>query len=135
MLVLPTGQVLINNGGVQLYVYTPDLPPVAAAMPTITGIAENADGSFLLTGTGLNGISEGAGYGDDAEMASNYPIVRLTDPSGHVYYARTLRLEQHRRRDRARPRRPPTSPCPSGCRRTPTRCRWSPTGPPRPRSP
>src|SRR4029077_1662756 len=38
----------------------------------------------------LNGFSEGAAYGDDAQMASNYPIVRLTSSdSTHVYYATT----------------------------------------------
>jgi hypothetical protein len=42
-----------------------------------------------LTGTLLNGISEGAAYGDDAQMNSNYPLLRLTDGSGNVYYART----------------------------------------------
>ena len=30
-----------------------------------------------------------AAYGDDAQMPSNYPIVRLTDTSGNIYYART----------------------------------------------
>ena len=89
MLMLPSGQVLIGNGGSQLYVYTPDLAPLPAGVPTISNISENADGSFLLTGTLLNGISEGAAYGDDAEMSSNYPIVRLTDPSGNVFFART----------------------------------------------
>jgi hypothetical protein len=43
-----------------------------------------------LTGTLLNGISEGAAFGDDAQMNSNYPLVRLTNAvSGLVYYART----------------------------------------------
>ncbi len=49
----------------------------------------NAVGSYHLTGTGLNGISEGASFGDDAQMASNYPLVRLTDGAGKVTYART----------------------------------------------
>jgi len=40
-------------------------------------------------GTLLNGISEGAAYGDDWQMNSNYPIVRLTDAAGNVRYART----------------------------------------------
>src|SRR5262249_24916506 len=49
------------------------------------------DGTYHLTGTLFNGISEGAGYGDDAQMDSNYPLVRLTDMlSGTVYYARTF---------------------------------------------
>jgi hypothetical protein len=36
----------------------------------------------------FNGISEGATYGNDWQMNSNYPIVRLTS-SLAVYYART----------------------------------------------
>src|SRR5262245_31653025 len=39
----------------------------------------------------LNGISAGAAYGDDAQMDSNYPLVRMTNnSSGYVYYARTF---------------------------------------------
>jgi hypothetical protein len=43
-----------------------------------------------LTGTGLNGISEGAGFGDDDQMGSNYPLVRFTDGSGNVHHGRTF---------------------------------------------
>ena len=74
----------------QLYVYTPDGTPLAAGKPTITGITQNADASFHLTGTLLNGISEGAAYGDDGQMATNYPIVRLTNSGGTVYTARAF---------------------------------------------
>jgi hypothetical protein len=92
MLVLPDGSVLFvggQNSG-SLYIYTPDGPPLAAGKPVITSITENADGSYHLTGTGLNGISEGAMYGDDEQMACNYPLVRMTNnSSGNVYYART----------------------------------------------
>ena len=35
-------------------------------------------------------MSEGASYGDDAQMAENYPIVQLTSTTGNVYYARTF---------------------------------------------
>ena len=52
------------------------------------GVAE--DGSFHLTGTLLNGISQGAAYGDDAQMDSNYPLVRAADGTGNVYYLRTF---------------------------------------------
>lgn len=38
----------------------------------------------------LNGLPEGASYGDDASMSSNDPRVRLTESLGHVYYARTF---------------------------------------------
>ncbi len=93
MLDLPDGTVLFIDGqnGSQLYVYTPDGTPLAAGQPAINTITGNADGSFQLTGTGLNGISEGAAYGDDEQMNGNYPLVRMTNTvSGNVYYARTF---------------------------------------------
>jgi hypothetical protein len=92
MLALPNGQVLLTNSGPQqlLAVYTPDGTINSAWKPTISSVTDNGDGSFTLTGTQLNGISEGANYGDDAEMSSNYPLVRLVDSTGHVFYARTF---------------------------------------------
>src|SRR5262249_11997368 len=57
--------------------------------PTITGIADNGDGTFTLTGTQLTGISEGSNYGDDMESNTNYPIVQFKDAAGNVYYGRT----------------------------------------------
>jgi len=90
MLVLPTGQVLFTNESDQLILYTPDGAPDPSWQPAIRRVKDNLDGTFLLKGFRLNGISEGASYGDDAEMASNYPIVRLTDASGNVFYARTF---------------------------------------------
>ncbi|BDI28857.1 hypothetical protein CCAX7_009080 [Capsulimonas corticalis] len=91
MLDLPDGSVLYANGGSRLYTYRPSDPQIASARPTVTNVAHNVDGSYQLTGTLLTGISEGAEYGDDAQMASNYPIVRLTASNGNVYYARTYR--------------------------------------------
>jgi hypothetical protein len=90
MLMLPSGQVLLTTGGGQLAVWTPTGNPDASWKPTVSSVANNGDGSYTLTGTQLNGISEGASYGDDAEMSSNYPIVQLRDSGGHVYYARTF---------------------------------------------
>jgi hypothetical protein len=91
MLDLPDGTVLFSSGtSRQLYEYQPTGSPLAAAVPTITNITQNVDGSYLLTGTLLNGISEGAAYGDDAQMDSNYPIIRMTAGNGRVYFARTF---------------------------------------------
>jgi hypothetical protein len=81
--------VLLGNGSTQFYVFTPSQSAPTSALPTISSITENANGSFLLTGTQINGMNEGAGYGDDAEMSSNYPLVRFTSSSGAVSYART----------------------------------------------
>ena len=45
---------------------------------------------YSLQGTQLNGLSQGAAYGDDAQMATNYPLVRITNlATGHVFFART----------------------------------------------
>jgi len=90
MLDLPDGSVLYSDFGSRLYVYQPTGAPLASGKPVINSITQNADGSYLLTGTLLNGISEGAAYGDDAQMNSNYPLIRLTDSAGHVRYARTF---------------------------------------------
>lgn len=89
MLMLPSGQVLFTNGARQLYVYTPVGNPQNAWRPAITNVAYNGNGKYTLTGTQINGISAGASYGDDAEMDTNYPIVKLTSATGKVYYART----------------------------------------------
>jgi hypothetical protein len=90
MLALPDGNALVFVYGDGLMEFDPGTSvstTAAADAPTITNIALNANGSLLLTGTGLNGINAGAAYGDDAQMDSNYPIVRLVNGS-NVYYAR-----------------------------------------------
>ena len=91
MLDLPDGSVLFSYGNSgQLYVYQPDGTALTAGRPTIITITTNFYRSYHLTGTLLNGISEGASYGGDAEMNSNYPLARMTNnATGNVYYART----------------------------------------------
>ncbi len=80
MLMLPTGQVLFNNhGSNKLYLYTPTGSPQNSWRPTITNVQNVTGTTYTLTGTQLNGMSAGASYGDDAEMDSNYPIVRVSD--------------------------------------------------------
>jgi hypothetical protein len=90
MLALPDGTILYSDEWWQLYVFHPDGSPLAAGKPVITGVTGNADRSLHLTGTLFNGISQGASYGDDAQMDSNYPLVRLTGSGGNVRYARTF---------------------------------------------
>jgi len=89
MLDLPDGSVLFaSQGDNQYYIYTPDGNPLAAGKPTINALQQTGCRSYRLTGTLFNGISEGAAYGDDWQMATNYPIVRLQS-GANVYYART----------------------------------------------
>jgi hypothetical protein len=99
MLVLPDGSVLYSHTdssgslGDQLYVYVPSDGVPVATKPVITSITPNSDGTFVLEGTGLSGISAGAAFGDDAQMDSNYPIIMFTDTASvgpHVDYARSF---------------------------------------------
>jgi len=88
MLDLPDGTVLYSNQcSSQCYIYTPDGTPLAAGKPTISKITQNSC-TFTITGTNFNGISEGANFGDDWQMSTNRPIIRLQSDS-NVYYART----------------------------------------------
>ena len=91
MLLLPTGQVLFTYGSTDVEIYTPDGSPQAAWAPAIT----DAPGrmiighTYTISGTQLNGLSQACSYGDDAQMATNYPIFRLTNGSGDVVYLRS----------------------------------------------
>ncbi len=89
-LMLPTGQALFTVGAdPHLYVYTGTGSVNSSVTPSISGIAANGNNSFTLTGSALNGASEGASYGDDAEMDTNYPIVSVATQIGTTYYATT----------------------------------------------
>jgi hypothetical protein len=93
MLLLPTGEVLYSAATSELYAYQPDpggqasWKPVVSACPTDL----HPGGSYSLSGRQLNGLSQAVSYGDDAQMATNYPLVRLRDPAhGTVVYCRTF---------------------------------------------
>src|SRR5262249_54433376 len=78
MLVLPTGQVLLTNDqNTHFDVYTPDGSPNDAWRPTVTDIRQQGNGIVNLAGTQLNGISQGALWGDDNEAYTNFPLVQL----------------------------------------------------------
>jgi uncharacterized repeat protein (TIGR01451 family) len=89
-LMLPNGQVFLAASSM-FQIYTPSGTAPTSSRPTISAVANNGNGTYTLSGTQLNGISEGADMGDDAGLATNFPIVQLTstDGSGHVYYAKT----------------------------------------------
>jgi hypothetical protein len=89
LLDLPDGTVLMARQKGQLYVYQPDGSPLPAGQPSIYSVQWNSDGTLHLTGTLFNGISQGAAFGDDAQMDSNYPLVQFTDGSGNVSYGPT----------------------------------------------
>lgn len=94
MVVLPSGRVLVTHRGdaTDVWTYTPSGGPQNSWRPGVTS-APSVIGqgqSYPISGTMFNGFSQGAAYGDDAQMATNFPLVRITNNgSGHVFYART----------------------------------------------
>lgn len=91
-LVLPNGQIMATDFSSLPEFYTPVGSANSSWAPVIsTAPSSVVPGStYSLTGTQFNGLSQGAYYGDDAQGATNYPLVRITNSStGHVFYART----------------------------------------------
>jgi hypothetical protein len=98
MLILPTGEVLYSEQSRDLYIYRPDYDkanPTKEWQPRIIECPKALMGGkdYVLKGTLLNGISQACSYGDDASMATNYPIVRLQEntPNANpkMYYCKT----------------------------------------------
>lgn len=118
MLVLPTGEILMTDFSSDVEIYTPAPGIVDAAVPVVTAApalvtsargtvqdprptAEASDGitpvadlflghTYKLSALRMNGLNQGAYYGDDDQSYTNYPLVRLTyRDSMHVVYCRT----------------------------------------------
>jgi hypothetical protein len=92
MLVLPTGEIMLTDGSSDVELYTSSGGPNSSWAPAITKFAKKLTHgrSSMLSGTQLNGLSQGSAYGDDAQSASNYPLIRITNSAtGHVFYTRT----------------------------------------------
>jgi len=88
MLVLPDGGLLLTTSSYDLWEYKTSGSPKTNWRPTISSISKVSGGTYTLYGTRLNGISEGATFGNEARMSTNYPIVRL-DQVGVTKFART----------------------------------------------
>jgi hypothetical protein len=92
MLLLPNGHgiVWIAEPTNALYDLTFDSGAQSSWAPTITCFPPTAarNQTVTLIGTQLCGLSECQHFGDDNQQAENYPIVRFTDNSGNVTYAR-----------------------------------------------
>jgi hypothetical protein len=96
LLLLPTGQVLWDDSQdatPEVSVYTPKgkadkkwRPVVSSVSTTLTvGSTGNA-----ISGKNFNGWDLGGVYGDDAQAATNFPIVRITNTStGDVCFGRS----------------------------------------------
>ena len=96
MLVLPTGQIFYTDSiqDSQPHVYTPIGTYQASWQPSVTTTftASLVRSSFdnSIQGQQFNGMTQGAALGDDGQMATNYPLVRIVNTqSQRVVYART----------------------------------------------
>ena len=92
-LLLPSGQVLDVSQCGNLQIYTPLAGASQASWaPVVTSAPSNlAPGAgYVVSGSQLNGLTEGTYYGDDVQAATNFPLVQITNNStGHIFYART----------------------------------------------
>ncbi len=94
MLVLPTGQIILTNIlSTTVSIYTPSdtsYNPNWAPIITLAPLKVSPTKTYKITGIRFNGMSQGGMYGDDAQSATNYPLVRITNNStGHVFFCRT----------------------------------------------
>jgi hypothetical protein len=91
MLVLPTGQIFWTDGSTDVEIYTAAGAPNPAWAPTITAAPKTVTrgSTYKIEGTQFNGLSQGAYYGDDAQMSTNYPLVAIRNRStGHIFFMR-----------------------------------------------
>jgi hypothetical protein len=110
MLELPTGQILATDFSSDIEIYTPSpaastdaIAPIITSIPSTVGAVAHPSHApviplatlhrgetYEVWATRLNGMSQGAYYGDDAQPSTDYPLVRLTNQaSGHVAFARS----------------------------------------------
>lgn len=92
-LLLPTGQVLYSNCSSDLEIFTPSGAPHQHWRPHVTSVPHTLrhGHSYRLRGHQLNGLSQANAYGDDAQMATNYPLVRLKHVTNKkVHFCRTF---------------------------------------------
>src|SRR5579872_6812879 len=94
-LLLPTGQVLWmaadgSTKDVEVYsskgTINPSWAPTISSVPTTL----THGNTYTISGTQFNGLASGTAYGDDSQMATSYPLVRIVNlATKHVFYART----------------------------------------------
>jgi len=92
LLMLPTGQVLEDDGSGDMEVYNAKGHPMKGARPTITYVPTTLSRGTTYSAQGVlfNGVSQTNFYGDDDSQATNFPLVRITNTgTGHVFYAKT----------------------------------------------
>ncbi len=91
LMLLPSGETAYVQGTGQIAFRSAVTPSIAAPVITEALSAVTAGTTMTLKGKRFNGLSQTVMYGDDAETATNYPLVQLTNVgNGAVTYARTF---------------------------------------------
>jgi hypothetical protein len=93
LLLLPTGQVLETDFSNDVEIYSPGVKPNLAIRPVIKTVPTKLihDLHYTATGVLFNGVSQANAYGDDAQSATNYPLIAIVNGStGHVFYCKTF---------------------------------------------
>ncbi|HEX4159281.1 MAG TPA: hypothetical protein VHY79_12480 [Rhizomicrobium sp.] len=85
---LPTGEVLV--GGSAVYkttgTYQQSWAPAISNAPSSVTHGQ----TYQISGTQFNGLNQGGAFGDEFDIHTNYPLVRITNNSSHhVFYCRT----------------------------------------------
>jgi hypothetical protein len=90
-LLLPSGEALYSNQSSTVSILASVGGTQASWAPTIISCPNSLilGHTYQIFGTQFNGLSQACSYGDDAQMATNYPIVRLQDSSNNIFYLRT----------------------------------------------
>jgi hypothetical protein len=91
MLMLPTGEIAYTHATQQLAFLSMGNAEVTSPPPKITGSPATAlaGTTIQVDGTLFNGVTQGIGYGDDADAATNYPLARLLFADGSMQYLKT----------------------------------------------
>lgn len=92
LLMLPNAQVLETDGSGDVEVYTSPRQPLTRTAPAIVSVPSTLThgNTYAISGKRFNGSTQANMYGDDAQQATNFPIVRIVNnATGHVFYART----------------------------------------------
>jgi hypothetical protein len=92
-LVLPSGQILETDSSDDVEIYTPGKAPyVPGWRPEVVQAPTTVKPgqTYKLSGIRLNGMSQGAMFGDEGQSPTNFPLLRITNnATKHVFYSRT----------------------------------------------
>jgi len=84
---LPDGTVMVAQaGGAQVWIYSPLSPQLTAfGQPTITHVSGPVNGVYTMTGTTLNGLTNGVNMDDENQNFTSFPIVWVSRGSNRWY--------------------------------------------------